>query len=111
MKEQAKVIHVNKWDEFKRLTVALRPSSISYTIQRAPLSKPPIGLRLIFAAENIQYVFLDFAEKHALRRTKIPVRINETGEAYVSEEDIKNFLITQLERIDLSIYSLEVLGY
>jgi len=106
-----KVIHVNRWDEFKRLTVALRPSSISYTIQRAPLSKPPIGLRLIFAAEKAQYVFLDFAENNALRRTKIPVRINETGEAYISEEDIKNFLIAQLERTDVSIYSLEVLGY
>jgi len=61
--------------------------------------------------QNTQYIFLDFAESHALRRTKIPVRINETGEAYLNEEDIRNFLITQLERTDISIYSLEVLGY
>jgi len=105
------VVHVNRWDEFRRLAVALHPSSISYTAQRAPLSKPPIGLRLTFAVESIQYVFLDFAEGDALRRTNIPVRVNEFGGAYLSEEDIRMFIVAQLGRTDVHVYSLEVLGY
>jgi len=111
LKERARVVRVNTWDEFKRLATALRPNSIAYTLQRAPLSRPPVGLRLVFAAENIQYVFLDFAQGETLRRTKISVYFNETGEAYIRDEDIKSFILTQLNRIDLSIISFEALGY
>lgn len=77
----------------------------------APLSKPHVGLRIVFATEKTQYVFLDFARGDVLQRTKIPVRFNETGGAYVSEEDIRQFITNQLERTDLSVYSFELLGY
>jgi hypothetical protein len=80
-------------------------------MQRAPLSRPPIGLRLIFAVKNVQYVFLDFAKDNELKQTKIPIQTNQTGEALINDEAIKNFLHEQLKREDLSIYSLEVLGY
>jgi len=102
---------VSNWEEFKRLAAVLHPSSVSYTIQRAPLSKPPVGLRIVFATQEAQYVFLDFARGENLQRTKIPVRLNEKGEAYISEEEIKKFITTQLGRTDLPIYSFEVLGY
>ncbi len=102
---------MNKWEEFKKLAGLLRPSSVSYTIQRAPLSKPPVGLRIVFAAGAAQYVFLDFARGKNMERTKIPVRCNEKGEAYLNEEEIKNFILTQLDRHDLPVYSFEVLGY
>ena len=111
MKQDAKVIHVNNWEEFKKLVIALRPNSVSYTVQRAPLSKPPVGLRIVFAAGVTQYVFLDFARGENMERTKIPVRCNDKGEAYLSEEEIRNFILTQLGRRDLAIHSFEILGY
>jgi len=111
LKRDGKVIHVNNWEEFKTLAFSLHPDSISYTIQRAPLSKPPVGLRIVFAAQDAQYVFLDFARGETLQRTNITVRRNEKGEAYVSEEEIRKFIKTQLKRTDLPIYSFEVLGY
>jgi hypothetical protein len=107
----AKVVHVKTWDEFKHLANIHQPNTIAYTVQRAPLSNPPIGLRLVFVSKDVQYVFLDMAEGKSLRRTKIPVIANSTGEFCLEEEDIKNFLKTELKRTDLSIISLEILGY
>lgn len=107
----AKTVHVRTWSEFKQLATTLRPFSIGYTMQRAPLSRPPIGLRLIFADKNTQYVFLDFAKDNMLKHTKIPIQTTSTGEAFIGEETIRNFLREQLKRKDLNIYSLEVLGY
>ena len=107
----AKVVHVKFWDEFKHLATTHQPKTIAYTLQRAPLANPPIGLRLVFASKDIQYVFLDVAEGKSLRRTKIPVTINSTGEFYFEEEVIKNFLKTELKRTNLSIISMEALGY
>jgi hypothetical protein len=107
----AKVIHVKKWDEFKHLAIIHQPDTIAYAVQRAPLSNPPIGLRIVFASKDIQYVFLDLAEGRSLRHTKIPVTANLTGQFSLEEEDIKNFLKTELNIINLSIISFEVLGY
>ena len=33
------------------------------------------------------------------------------GDAYFKEEDLKNFIQTELDRKDISIISFEVLGY
>jgi len=107
----AKVVHAKTWDEFKRLATIHQPETIAYTLQRAPLSNPPIGLRRVFASKNVQYVFLDVAEGKNLKRTKIPVSTTSVGEFYLEEEDIKNFLITELKRTNLSIISMEALGY
>jgi len=107
----AKIVHVKTWDEFKRLAMVHQPNTIAYTLQRAPLSNPPVGLRLVFASKDVQYVFLDVAEGKSLKRTKILVTSNLAGEFYFEEEDIRNFLKAELKRSDLSIISLEVLGY
>jgi len=77
-----KVERVHLWDEFKRLATTLHPSSIAYTFEKSPFSKPPLALRLSFGTEGIQYVFLDFAQGEALKRTKIPVHLNKMGEPY-----------------------------
>ena len=111
MSNTTKIVHIKTWNEFLHTASNLKPTSIAYTIQRAPLCKPPIGLRLIFASKNTQYIFLDFAEGNALKRTKIPVQINKEGEAFIDEKTIRNFLIAQLGRKDLNVYSLEILGY
>ena len=107
----ARVVHVKTWDEFKDLATIHQPDTIAYTLQRAPLSNPPIGLRLVFASKDVQYVFLDVAEGRRLKRTKIPFTANLTGEFYLEDEDIRNFLKTELKRPSLSIISMEALGY
>lgn len=111
MSERVNVIHVKTWEEFKKLAIIERPAFIAYAIQNAPLSKPRIGLRLVFSAENTQYVFLDFAHCNAYRKTKLPVYINENGDAYFKEDELKSFLHNQLNRKDISIISFEAIGY
>jgi hypothetical protein len=111
VKEQTKMVHVNTWTEFKKLAIDLHPEFIAYTVQNAPLSHPPMGLRLVFATQDTQYVFLDFADGNAFRRTKLPVYTRESGDAYFKEEDLKNFIQTELNRKDISLVSFEVLGY
>jgi len=39
------------------------------------------------------------------------VRCNDKGETYLSEEEIRNFILVQLGRRDLAIHSFEILGY
>jgi len=106
-----KVVHVKTWEEFKRLAKALRPNFIAYAVQNAPLSRPRIGLRLVFASEKVQYVFLDFAHGVAFERTRLPIYINESREAYFKEEDLKNFICAELDRKDISLFSFELLSY
>jgi hypothetical protein len=108
--KQAKVVHVSTWEAFKKLATDLHPEFIAYTVQNAPLSRPPIGLRLVFSKENAQYVFLDFAHGAVFKRTRLPVYTSESGVAYFKEEDLKNFIQTELGRKDISIISFEVLG-
>jgi hypothetical protein len=112
MATNPKVIHVSTWEEFKKLAITLHPEFIAYTLQKAPLSRPPLGLRLVFATESAQYVFLDFAHDNAFRKTRLVVYFPEGGgDAYFKEEDLKNFIQTELGRKDISIISFEVLGY
>ena len=109
MDERKKVVHVNTWEEFKRLAIALCPEFIAYDVEDVPLSRPPIGLRLVFATENSQYVFLDFARGNTLGRTKLPVHTHKSGGFCLKEEDIKNFICTELNRKDISIVTFGVL--
>ena len=111
MKEQARIVRVSTWDEFKRLATTLRPSSIAFTSEKSPLSTPPMALRLAFGSEGAQYVFLDFARGNVLKRTNIHVHLNKAGEPYLKDEEVKSFILTQLNRTDLSIVSFGVLGY
>ena len=112
MKESTKIVHVNTWEEFKKLVITLHPEFMAYTVQRAPLSQPPLGLRLVFATESAQYVFLDFAYDNAFGKTRLVVYFPEGGgDACFKEEDLKNFIQTELGRKDISIISFEVLGY
>jgi len=97
------ILRIKTWDEFKKMAVSLRPKSIVYNLHRAPLSKPPICLRLVFASKQTQYVFLDFARGEGLRQTGIPVIKPEGGEEYIRDEDIKQFITRELGRNDLLI--------
>ncbi|MDH5770882.1 MAG: hypothetical protein OEZ25_06315, partial [Candidatus Bathyarchaeota archaeon] len=72
---------------------------------------PPIALRLIFTSGIKQYIFLDFPAGDKLRQTKIPIKFNKYGEAYLEEEDVRTFILEELRRKDLAIQSMEVMGY
>jgi len=98
-----RILRIRTWEEFKKQATSLQPKSIVYNLQRAPLSKPPICLRLMFASKQNQYVFLDFALGGALRQTKIPIIKPESGEEYVRDEDVKEFVAKELRRDDLLI--------
>ena len=112
MTENTKVVHVSTWEEFKKLAITLHPEFMAYTVQKAPLSRPPLGLRLCFVTESEQYVFLDLAHGNAFRKTRLVVYFPEGGgDASFKEEDLKNFIQTELGREDISIISFEVLGY
>jgi hypothetical protein len=54
MAENTKVVHVPTWEEFKKLAITLHPEFMAYTVQKAPLSRPQMGLRLVFATESVQ---------------------------------------------------------
>lgn len=99
-----RILCIKTWDEFKKLAIALHPNSVTYFLQRAPLSKPPVGLRLVFTSENLLYVFLDSAKGDAFRQTKIPIKRREK-QSYVIHEDIKGFITKELGRPDLVVVS------
>ena len=92
------------WDEFKKLAIALHPKSVTYFLQRAPLSKPPVALRILFTSENLLYIFLDSAKGDAFRQTKIPIKRREK-QSYVEHEEIKGFITEELGRPDLVVVS------
>jgi hypothetical protein len=98
-----KIVRVKKWEDFKKLAILHHPRSIVYNMQRAPLSKPPVGLRLMFPHGEKQYVFIDFAAGKKLKQTEIPVVKHPNGEEYVRDEDVKQFIIKELGRNDLLI--------
>ncbi|MGQ9461221.1 MAG: hypothetical protein ACUVRA_08355 [Candidatus Bathyarchaeaceae archaeon] len=99
-----KIISIKPWDEFKKLATALHPNSVTYFLQRAPLSKPPIALRIFFTSENVLYVFLDSAKGDAFRQTKIPIKQGET-QRYILHHDIKEFITKEFGRPDLVVIS------
>ena len=104
-------MRIRSWDEFKKILTSLHPSTIAYTFEKSPFSKPPLAMRLSFGIEGIQYVFIDFAQGEALKLTHIPVHIDKGDQPYLEDKEVKSFILTQLNRTDLSIVSFGVLGF
>lgn len=105
-----KVKRVFTWNEFKELLIQLHPEEIYYAQGHAPLSRPPVELRLIFVSTGVQYIFIDTAKGDTLRRTKIPLCVDKYGNFTLEEEDVKKFIYSQLERNDIKIRSFELMG-
>ena len=104
-------VHIASWEDYKRIATKVKPKAILYTTQRSPLTKPPLGLRLIFADSESEYIFLDFAQGNVLKKTGIPVKFTSGGEPYLDDGCVKRFLVAQLGRPDIQVISLEVMGY
>ena len=101
----AKTIRVNTWQEFKALAFEKKPKSIIYVIAQSIPTRNHTGLKLILPVEGAQYIFTDSAKGDKLRRTGIPIRTNKKGNRFLTDEDVKNFLRTQLNIANLQIFS------
>jgi hypothetical protein len=55
--------------------------------------------------EGAQYIFADSAKGDKLRRTGIPVRTGKKGNRFLTDEDMKRFLRTELQIKGLQIFS------
>jgi hypothetical protein len=76
-----------------------------YFLQWAPLSKPPLALRILFTSKKSLYTFLDCADGDFFKQTKIPIKGEGEKQRYVLHEDIKKFIIKELEIGDLEVVS------
>lgn len=100
-----KSVRVKTWEEFKGLAIEKKPESIVYIISQSIPAKNLTGLRLILPVEGMQYIFTHCAKGNKLRRTGIPIRTDEKGNHFITDDDVKSFLRTQLQRDDLQILS------
>jgi hypothetical protein len=98
---------VKTWQEFKELAYAKNPKSVVYVIAQSIPSGNHTGLKLIFPVEGAQYIFTDSANAKGdvMRRTGIPIRTNQKGNRFLTDEDVKHFLRTELQIKDLKILS------
>lgn len=90
--------------------MTLCPREIYYAQGNAPLSTPPVELRLTFTAGNVQYVFVDTADKWILRRTGIPVSKDAYGNPVIEEAELKKLIYEELGRTNLEMRSFELMG-
>ena len=101
----AKTIRVNTWQEFKELAFEKKPKSVVYVIAQTVPARHHTGLKLILPVEGAQYIFTDSAKGDKLRRTGIPVRTGTKGNRFLTDEDVKSFLRTELNISDMQIFS------
>ncbi len=101
------VIKVKNWEEFKRLAVKLKPNAVVYNIEQSGLSptRELTCLRTIIPCQETYYVFLDFPQGEKLRETGIPLHKDNKGNRHIEDEDVINFLKTQLKRDYLTVCS------
>ena len=96
---------VNTWQELKKLALEKKPKSVVYVIAQSVPARNHTGLKLIFPIVGAQYIFTDSAKGDKLRRTGIPVRTDHKGNRFLTDEDVKRFLRTQLDIAGLQIFS------
>jgi hypothetical protein len=96
---------IKKWEEFKNLANIKKPKSVVYIIAQSIPSKNYTGLKLILPVESTQYIFTDTAKDDKMRRTGIPIQKGPKGNRFLTDEDVKRFLQTELEIKDLKIFS------
>jgi hypothetical protein len=101
----ATAIRVRTWQKFKELALEKKPKSVVYVIAQSIPARDHTGLKLILFVENAQYIFVDTAKGDKLRRTGIPIRTNKKGNRFLTDEDVKNFLKTELPIKCVQIFS------
>ena len=100
-----KNIRIKKWEEFRRLAIEKRPNKIVYIIAQSIPTKNLTSLKLLLPIKDTQYIFTDTAKDGKLRRTEIPIRIDNIGNQFLEDLEIKDFLRKQFQNKDLQIFS------
>jgi hypothetical protein len=96
------VYRIHNWDEYRKLALEYKPSTIFYSRDPHPLSKPPWGPKLIFYNGFDGYVFTDSADEGVLHKTGISIRGTDSGSIPILVEDIESFLKSQIENVKVS---------
>jgi uncharacterized membrane protein len=102
---EQRTIRVKSWEEFKETALEKNTKTVVYVIAQSIPARNHTGLKLILPVEGAQYIFVDSAEGDKLRRTGIPVRTDRKGNRFLTDEDVKRFLRTELETSGLQIFS------
>ncbi|MDH5795137.1 MAG: hypothetical protein OEZ24_03420, partial [Candidatus Bathyarchaeota archaeon] len=63
------------------------------------------GLRLIIPVEEAQYVLIDTAMGDRLRKTGISLHRDKQGNMYIRDEDVAEFVRSEVKRKDLKLHS------
>lgn len=100
-----RVIRVDSWEEFKQLIKRYGVKEIAYRVEMGVPARHLTGLRLILPTPDAQYVFVDTAVGDRLRRTGIKLRVDELGNIYISDEDIINFVRSELDDKEIKLHS------
>ena len=100
-----RTIRVRTWEEFKELALEKNPKSVVYIIAQSIPPRNLTSLKLILPVEGAQIIFTDSAQGDKLRRTGIPIQTDKKGNRFLSDDDVKNFLRTQLPIDNLKIFS------
>ena len=79
--------------------------TVVYIIAQSIPACDHTGLKLILPVEGAQYIFTDTARGDVMRRTGITIHANQKGEHFLTDDDVKRFLRTELNIKDLKIFS------
>ncbi|PVX23948.1 MAG: hypothetical protein CW691_09145 [Candidatus Bathyarchaeum sp.] len=93
------------WQHFKELAYSKNPKCVVYVIAQSVPARDHTGLKLILPVQGAQYIFTDTAKGDTMRRTGIPVRTDKKGSRFLTDEDVKRFLRTELQIKNLQIFS------
>lgn len=99
-----RVVRIDSWEEFKQIVRKYDAKELAYRIEMGVPARHLTGLRLILPVAGTQYVFVDTASGDRLKRTRIRLRVDELGNMYISDEDVVNFVRSELGR-DIKLYS------
>ena len=100
-----KTLRVKTWKRFKELAHENGSKTVVYVIAQSVPARNHTGLKLILPVEGGQYIFTDSAKGDTMRRTGIPVRTGSKGNRFLTDQDVINFLRTQLEINGLKVFS------
>jgi hypothetical protein len=96
------IYRIHRWIAYRETARKLMPVTMFYSLDPHPLRKPPWGLKLIFYHKLDSYIFQDYADELSLHKTKIPIKGKNPNEVPILEEDIRQFIYTQIEKIHVS---------
>ena len=100
-------VRIRSWEEFKRLVIEKKPSSIVFVLEQNGFSpnKELTTLRIIMLHDKRYYIFLDFPKGEGLRETGIPLHKDKKGILNLDEDEVKVFLKKTFEKEKLDVFS------